>query len=219
MQSTSKEEWREFGHIVVDDLYRVRDWPTGSFDTIFDIGANIGIFSVFMRMLHPNTTIVAVEPAKGIQECLQNNTNMLNINIENKALGSGCELFFGCREGGNTLKSLFLEEEKKNSYSVDSITLPSLFNKYNSESYMVKFDCEGGEKYLIGDSESERILYNAKQVSMEIHFDSPKTNKYGWPSFNDYNDWINSVFTSHTIDYYKSRGRYGYGHYCIRKVG
>ena len=39
--------------IITEDLFRVRGYPIDSFDYIIDIGANLGVFSLFTAMLYP----------------------------------------------------------------------------------------------------------------------------------------------------------------------
>ena len=110
------------------------------------------------------------------------------------------------------------EQPDNDSYIVDSISLPDIFSKYNlirNKGYLIKLDCEGGEHSLIGDKESEDILSEANQVSMEVHFRSKATPFEWWPEWKTVDEWIRSVFGYHHVDYYASNKRRGFGHYCI----
>jgi len=218
MISNYKNQGNEFKHIVAKDLYGVKEYQSNYFDIIFDIGANIGFFSVYMRMKHPYTRIVAVEPSIEVCNYLRQNINMLNIELEEKALGNGERFFLLSR--GHILDSMFVPKREGDSYSVESISLISLFEKYNcklSDRYLIKLDCEGGEKYIIGDKKSEEIVINAQHIGMEIHFKSQKTPFDDWLSFSDYDNWIKKIFNNHIISFHTYNMDGGYGHYCIRK--
>ena len=220
MISNQKNEGKsEVGNIVHKDLYRVQNYPQNYFDYIVDIGANIGIFSVMMRMLHPKATIIAIEPAEETFAYLQQNTNMLNIITERIALGDGSRLYFQERPDKHILNHMFVKE--KGEQWSDSSTLYGLFDRYNmlvKNRYMLKFDCEGGEKSLVNDPFSESIIRNAEHVSMEIHFQSRSTPYKHWLTYDEYNSWVRSAFQdTHSIDYYCSSKNQGYGHYCLVK--
>lgn len=207
----------DFYGIVAYDHYRVKQYPENYFDFIFDIGANVGVFSVFMKMLHPFSTIVSLEPSVDNFNVLRQNTRGLGIHTLNVALGNGKKLHFFST--GHSIDDRFTEEG--DGYAVDSITLVDLLNLYNcsdQKKYLIKSDCEGGEKYLLGNPEIARRLKTADQISLEIHFktlSNPIQDRLEWA---EYDKWVHDVFSdSHEIDYYKSNKRVGYGHYCIKK--
>jgi len=195
MISNYKNQGNEFKHVVAKDLYGVKKYESNYFDIIFDIGANIGFFSVYMRMKHPYTRIIAVEPSIEVCNYLRQNINMLNIDLEEKALGTGERFFLLSR--GHILDSMFMPECEGDSYGVESISLASLFEKYNcklSDKYLIKFNCEGGEKYIIGDKKSEEVLINAQHVGMQIHFKTPTAPLDSWLNREEYDNWINNIF-------------------------
>lgn len=228
---------REVKHIIDQDLYRVRKYPHGHFKNVFDIGSNIGIFSVFMRMLNPDANIYALEPCKQTFDKLKENTDFLNINCENMAFGNGGPLYFHPRDN-DSLQTMFTDNDQASKYepidehtviekesedygiySVPSINLPALFEKLDintSDNNILKFDCEGGEKYLLNCQKTIDIMKSTCHISFEVHFQSPKTPFDFWLKWEEYNDWIQDNFSkTHNIDYYKSRKKSGYGHYCI----
>lgn len=220
MISNEKNEGQsEFGNIVVKDLYKVQDYPKDYFDYIIDVGANIGIFSVMMRMLHPNAKIFAFEPHEETYSYLLQNTNMLNIHTERLALGDGSKLYFQERPDKHILNHMFVK--KKSEHWAKSITLYSMIEKYGldlNKRYILKFDCEGGERSLLQTQGSETVLKKAEHISMEIHFKSKSTPYDHWLSFNDYDAWMRSNFQdTHDIEYYCSRKNQGFGHYCLRR--
>jgi len=204
----------EFKSIVAKDVYGVKDWKEGSFDVIFDIGANIGFFSVFMAMRHSWSKIVALEPCIEVCNYLKQNVNMLNVVIEEKALGDGIPLQLKAR--GHLLDAMFVE--KGDGYKVESISLKNLFDKYcdSSTRYFIKLNCEGGEKYLM-NKESELILQNASQVSMQIHFKTDNTPFDNWLTLEEHQQWIADTFINHKVKYYKLSVKRGIAFYRMRK--
>lgn len=209
----------EIGNIITKDLYKVQGYPKDYFDYVVDIGANIGVFSVMMRILNPNAQIIAIEPHNETFSYLLQNINMLNISSEQIALGDGSELYFKARDDEHILNHMFVKE--KSGHSVNSITLYDIFNRYKldiKKRYILKFDCEGGEQSLLYTQGSELIIKNAEHVSMEIHFRSKGTPYKHWLPYVDYDAWIKSNFQkTHDIEYYCSRKNQGYGHYCLKK--
>ena len=69
--------------ILHRDYYDLRKFSPGSFDTIIDIGANIGMFSLYARFLQPLARIIAIEPHPAIFKILQDNTRRMDIETIN----------------------------------------------------------------------------------------------------------------------------------------
>ena len=209
----------EIKTIVMNDIYNVSSFSSGDLDFIVDIGANIGVFAIMMRMRHPKSKIIAVEPCIETTYYLEKNTNMLNIDTLPYALGDGGQVSF-LNIDDNLLRNVFISNSK-DTYQVKSLTLGDIFDKQKldiSQNYLLKFDCEGAEQFLIGDPIAENIIKNSLQTSLEIHFKSKKTPYDFWLDFTSYNDWIYKNFSdSHLINYYKSSKNSGYGHYCLKR--
>jgi len=205
-------------NILHKDRHGLRHFPTNYFDYFIDIGAHIGVFSLVAKILHPESKIIAVEPCKETCSYLQENLNLLDIKIENVALGNGEDLCF--HEMNNLEASYFTEEEENTGdYSVPSIKLKDLLDKYDikkTDKYYLKIDCEGGESFLIGDKESEDIFREATKIVLEIHFPN-KINKQfnNLPTYEQYAEWVNKFKDTHCIRYMHSRKRRGWGHFML----
>ncbi len=113
MISDSKNRGNEVKLIVNRDIYQVRRYADNYFHSILDIGANLGIFSVFMRMRHPDATIVAVEPCMETCQYLRQNINMLNIHVQEKAFGNGQPYYFTPRAEAHMLNNMFLPKQEQ----------------------------------------------------------------------------------------------------------
>lgn len=216
MHYKDKRTAREFKLIVLQDLYRIRGYPQDHFDLVMDIGANIGIFSVYAKTLFPAARILAVEPSREALTMLYKNTELFDIEIDPRALGDGSPLYQS--DVSMLFNTQFVPDKGK--YSVETATLGQLFHFNdcsNAESYLVKLDVEGGERYLIDESTSEGVLRYATQISMELHFRCPKYQYDHWLEFPVYNEWIHDLLdATHNIQYYCSSKHEGYGHYCMR---
>ena len=212
MISDERSSMSEIRRIIFEDIYHIRQYQEGYFDTIFDIGAHIGVFSLFMRMRHPNAKIIAVEPCRETCKYLRQNLTGLGINIEEIALGDGSQLYFSPREHSHSHR--FVSRPNEN-YAVPSMTLPELFAKYRpTHRYMLKIDCEGGERSLIGDLKAHEILANAKQISIEVHFGYFE-DRLSWE---EYDEWIRTI-PNHSVGYHFSSRKVGVGNYILEKLG
>jgi len=213
----------EFNLIVNCDLCRVRHWGVDYFDTVIDIGANVGVFSMMMKMLHPKAKILAVEPSHRNLKDLEENIKNMEIDLDTRGLGDGSVMYHRYGRKRSPVGDWFVKEDGGSLFSIQTVPFWQIFEENNCKlgnKLFVKIDCEGCERYLIGDKRSEDILATAKQIFLEVHFKAPREKVFGrnvldWVA---YNEWIRNVFgKSHTIDYFKSDKHRGFGHYSIRK--
>ncbi|KAI0146300.1 FkbM family methyltransferase [Xylariaceae sp. FL1272] len=82
LQESEKEARFIYSEIFTDHCYDVAPLPADAF--IVDAGANIGLFSLYMKSKYPQSRILAVEPAP-------NNFNMLTKNLELHGVAQGVE--------------------------------------------------------------------------------------------------------------------------------
>lgn len=174
-----------FGEVVTEDCYRLRSvkfQPT----LIFDIGANIGIFSRFARTLFPKASIVALEPDENNCAYFRDFTFDSNIHLIQKALGRG-RIFHGTTAANgsgetylsaglgypgamlNGAASLGAGLEYSN---VESVTLGELAGEWLTpkDSLLIKIDCEGAENTIWDDPASMEVLKRAGYIAAELHF-------------------------------------------------
>ena len=221
ISNSTNDGGSEVNIIVYKDSYHIRQYPMDTFDFILDVGANVGIYSVFMRMLHPHTPIVALEPCKETFGYLRTNTDMLNINLVEAAFGNpNVPLYFSPREKADLLNTIFADKPIGDNYQVKVLSIADILKNYNlditKENHCLKFDCEGGEKHLIGDPVAEEAIIKSRHTAMEVHFYSRGTPFDYWVKWEVYNDWINDTFSkTHNIVYHSSNKHRGYGTYCM----
>jgi FkbM family methyltransferase len=169
--------------VLTNDCYRIgslRFIP----DVVFDIGANVGVFSRLVSNRFPEALIVAVEPDENnlSQFLLRDNPR---IKILNNAIGVGTvwhlkqpenSVCGGAQECYHTVMPGYTEEyfESSGIYErskIESISLDTLVGFFvdDNEKYMVKIDCEGAENSIFSDERSLQALKGADYISAEIH--------------------------------------------------
>ena len=222
-----------YGEIVVKDCYRMDKWDNNFFDNIIDIGASMGIFVQYAHMRHYNAKIFAVEPCKeAFNHLTRDNHYFRNVTYINEALGDGSSLLF-YDTGWYTVNLFFKKDETdiitdiSKTYSIDSRTLFQIFelNNINKEDKnFIKIDCEGGERFLIGDDKSIDIIKASQGSSIEIHFqtasDKDKNHERfkTFPKWEVYDKWIHDNFhKTHEIEYVFSSKHRGAGTYNLFK--
>lgn len=217
-----KQALKQIHDIWAKDIYKFRHFPNGSFDYIFDIGANIGVFTILAKALHPTTPVIAVEPLQQARELFVQNVNGIDgVIVDSRALGVGYGMYLSSER--QSIGSFFVSGYKEGGVHVHSISFSGLFiqyvfpHDYSNLKYFLKFDCEGAERFLIEDEKSWSILQNAIQISMEIHFQARDSPFESWATWGEFDSWINQTFKNHYVQYYHSDKRRGFGHYCIRR--
>ena len=206
-----------FKDVVVQDSYLIRDLPK-DIDFIVDIGANIGVFSTYARYLFPEARIVAIEPDKDNYLNLTNNLKDLYVSCRNMAYGDGRDLFL--KDNGGGVQTFENESVNSDSYMVKSFSLKDIFETNNLETnknYVIKLDCEGGERFLLNNNDND-IIRNCQHFCMEIHFPNRTFEQFSkFPSFERYNNWVKSFSDTHKIIYHHSRKHSGHGVYVLSK--
>jgi FkbM family methyltransferase len=142
-------------------------------DTVIDVGANIGCFTILAaKMVGPSGRVIAIEPEPHTYQQLLRNIELngaRNVVPHHLSLG-GREGQVKFYTGGSALgSSLFRSSRHTDEHLVEMTTLESLMklDRITACSYM-KMDCEGGE-YEILSSLSPQIAAKIDQVSIEIH--------------------------------------------------
>ena len=151
--------------VVEQDFYNIQAFAKRGveLDTIIDLGANIGFFTVMAHSLYPWTRILAIEPyLPSFYQLTQNCDGLNNIELINKAYGDGNKV--DIKENGPSPTCCYAVP----GLSTESVRLKDLsFDR--SKPYMIKSDCEGAESYFYTGEDFE-IVQGASIVSMEGHY-------------------------------------------------
>ena len=151
-----------------------------NFNTIVDIGANMGSFSVYAALSCPNARIYSFEPE-------QKNFTLLNQNVSINSLEGQIQTFqyavashAGQRDmllDESPLNTLVIDEGSKARQSVECTTLRKICDSHGIETIdLLKLNCEGAEYEILEGCTSEdfRRLSN---IRLEYHnLDSSKRN-------------------------------------------
>ncbi len=140
---------------------------------IIDIGAHIGLFSIYAQRCNPKK-IIAFEPIKENYNLLKENillNKIENIKCYNVAISdktSEVEIYFNQDFAAHSLI-----KKEGHSRKVKSMSLENIFNENKiSECDILKLDCEGSE-YLIFETLPDNYYNKIKKIIMEYHiFDS-----------------------------------------------
>ena len=163
---------------IIDEIFFKRVYTTEislpQTGVVVDIGANIGVFTLYARSLtHAN--IIAVEP-------LLSNYNLLCRNIEANNLSnvlpicsavsntSGIvKLYITEADTGNLLFDHSIGGKIKKYVEVPCTTLQNIMNEHNLASIdFLKLDCEGSEGNILS-SMSEEYLLRIREITIEFH--------------------------------------------------
>lgn len=148
---------------------------------IIDIGANIGVFSIYAASTSKNTIVYAYEPMpKSYSLLLKNiNINKFERNILPFKLGVGTKkekrkLFLA---SGSPFHSLYtVNEADKNYLEIECVSLKDILkSNYIKECDILKIDCEGAEFEILYNTPSE-YFKRIKKIRLEYH--NRKTKNY-----------------------------------------
>ncbi len=157
--------------VWAQDIYRVGGFEIKEDDTVIDIGAHIGIFSV--QAGSQAKRIIAFEPFRENYDILRKNILLNNIkNITTVNLGvSGKRgkrrIYFD--KTNSSCNSICIKSD--NSAEIRCITLEDVFRNYkiNRCNYL-KIDCEGAE-YEILFNTPDKIFERIDRIALEYHDD------------------------------------------------
>ncbi|MDQ8052263.1 MAG: FkbM family methyltransferase [Pedobacter sp.] len=161
--------WIEYE--LIRDFYRVRRMEMKKNDIVVDIGAHVGVFSIYMAKLFPDIRIIAIEPdAINYQYLIKNIARNKAINIEPINLGVSdheATIFLHRplhNSGGTSIYRPALIKSVKS--AVPALTLNTIFEKLTiQQCKLVKVDCEGSEYHLFnGFKYFDRIDYIAGEI-------------------------------------------------------
>ncbi|MGK0389741.1 MAG: FkbM family methyltransferase [Maribacter sp.] len=142
-------------------------------DTVIDIGAHIGVFSIYAAEKSQTGKVYAFEPFSDNFKVLEqhktlnkkNNLFVFNQGVDSK---SGTQTLFLSPDNNTGGHSLHLKNNSDKKVEITTITLSNFcHNEQISTIDFLKLDCEGAEFEII--KSSEHILKNVRKIIMECH--------------------------------------------------
>jgi len=171
-----------FSEIVESECYM----PSASLrirsgDTVLDIGANVGLFSIWASLKVPSARILAFEAASDNYKALAKNVRrngFKRISTHHYAVSDGnsthATLYRGHHGGIHSIRPDYRNWDPsrdlgRRTEKVRTITLLRIFQRFNLDKVdFMKIDCEGAE-YEILFSTPERILSKIRKIVGEYH--------------------------------------------------
>jgi len=146
-------------------------------DIIIDIGAHIGLFSLYVSQYCKKGKIFCFEPIKNNFELLEENImlnkikNVFPYNVAVSSSTSTATIFLSRDEAAH---SMYLKNS--NPVVVKSTSLEKIFYDNKIEKCdLLKLDCEGAE-YDILEILSENLFHKINKIILEYHFADSKNN-------------------------------------------
>jgi len=131
-------------------------------DVVIDIGAHVGIVSIYLAKRYPFLMVYAYEPDKENYKRLVRNieANGVAVTAINKAVtGDGRRVYMGGDRASNSGgRSIYMETREAE--PIESVTLAAIFTEHGIDRCkLLKIDCEGAEYEVLraGVSELDHI--------------------------------------------------------------
>lgn len=203
------------GNIWNNDSYDLRKYSPGSMDYFLDIGGCVGTTSLMFKCIDPLCKVIACEPCKDDFETMKAVAGFWGVKCKNIALGDGKPLCFGPRRQGE--HRFYTSDEKQwwpetPEYLVKSYSLPELVKMFGVKGrYIIKVDSEGGERFLLDDSEAIEIIKGCVQFNMEYH------RGIGGPQ-EQWHEWLRNFEDTHEL-LYRTLEREGRKYKYVPSIG
>lgn len=189
-----------FQTCILTGSYGLRECAE-SVGAVVDIGANVGFFTVAARVLCPTAQVVAVEPDQATFGQLLQNAKHLRVQPVNVGLGTGAPLrHYEKPPRDRDCHGSRYDVDGNGSQEIRSVRLGQLTQTFQIEpsQVFIKVDCEGGERYLLGDAQAEQIIRQCVGIGGEFH-----PVRKG-PSRNEFEGWLESlVADTHTLTFFQ----------------
>lgn len=158
---------------IIRDCYHLTQIAFVAGDIVVDVGAHIGLLSIYLAKRNPSITIFAFEPFPPNFDYCQRNialNQIANVHLSDIAITSdGRDLTFAV-DPTNSGSATAVSRRLRSNGAVDSIrstTLDEAFNFHQIERCkLLKIDCEGLEYEILYHT---RILDRVEHLSGEFH--------------------------------------------------
>jgi len=195
--------WLRFELLERDSYQVFRRHGDPRIQSILDIGANIGMFSMLCHFLLPKARIIALEPDAQIFEMLKDNTAQMLVEPHWLALSDGSPVGIVQTKAESSHATYY---DTTSAGAVPGQTLASIVAncKLDPSTLFLKVDCEGAERHLYRDKASEAILRQTVAGGIEWH---QHRRQPAQPTIAQYRIWLDEVLhDTHRVDYERRFG-------------
>lgn len=171
--------WRE-----IDRSYEMADLPLVPGDVVLDIGAHVGVVSIYLAKRYPGIRVYAFEPVHENYARLSRNiaaNGATGITAINKAVtGDGRRVSLSFDPTSNTGGGSLVSGVADQRVYTFSVTLAQIFADYVPERCaLLKIDCEGAEYEILAAGEA--LLDRVDNLRGEFHINK-RIEAQGWTS-------------------------------------
>ncbi|MBI2620900.1 FkbM family methyltransferase [candidate division WWE3 bacterium] len=157
----------------------------GAVETVVDVGANVGFFSMMVRDKFPRSKIYAIEPVPAIFTCLKKNLDSKLDRVFNVAISSKKGFVEMAFDENNSARSHIVEnhDTKKdgNLVRVEAERLDAFCEEHAIGSIdILKIDTETFESFVLEGG--QKILQNTRFIHIEINIED--NNNYTFSKLN-----------------------------------
>ena len=164
----SNEAKELYNEVIATNCYALTPEICQGRDFI-DIGANIGMFSIFASTLGASK-VIAIEPVSTTVKILKDNIKQSNLNnifvvqgLVSSINGESKEIGLEDKSGHNSVYSSSDKTE-----TIGTVTLKSLLNLVDGKNIFLKIDCEGSEYDVLLNADP-RNMARIEAIAIEIH--------------------------------------------------
>ncbi len=170
-------DWVVVHEMFSRDDYQIKDLPLGSAPIIFDIGANIGAFTLFAEKCFPLSRVFAYEPASTNFEILKKNIALNHLENEVKAFQLAVAvapgeamMTYSDEEFAHSLIADQVETEHiAKSEKVRCTSIPEIISEHKlARIDLIKMDIEGLEYDLLFALPDD-VYKMVRYITLEIH--------------------------------------------------
>jgi FkbM family methyltransferase len=161
---------------VVAEIFKLREYRraeeviTSARYPILDMGAHIGLFSLYCRALNPKIKILAIEPDPSNLKILRKNLSLnkiANIDIIEAAVAGETGKGDLALDTDGLNNRIVYEKKKTGSIKVNTLSLSDLLKKFKRVS-LIKMDVEGAEEEIL-DSLASEDWSRVESFMLEYH--------------------------------------------------
>jgi len=191
--SKNKERFNSEKQVLLDVFSEINEG-----DVFYDIGANTGLYSLFVAKKSPTHNVVSFEPYPPNLDVFQNDidrNNLNNIRIFDFALSdtNGSISFDVPAQQQAGYGSASINPEKEGSSTVSTSTTDNVIREYDLPSpNIVKIDVEGSEDLVIRGMEETLSSTDCRLIYCEVHVSGNE-----WrPSISEFGSDIKKIKTT-----------------------
>ena len=151
------KEYEEIGFFIESD------------ESVIDIGAHVGLFTVYASQFCKNGKIISCEPIKENFELLKENVsmnNLSNIILYNNAITDKNDKVKVYLNNDSAANSIYGDGEYYE--EITTLSLSKILDENMNEKICLKLDCEGAE-YQINNNTPDKYFEKISKICLEYH--------------------------------------------------